>query len=74
MSKDEFQTRIVCVNSYTDVADMIRNIGELAHQSDVVGGYDNRCCDRVTLYYNYRSGVMMLGMIGPGSVVISVRY
>ena len=45
MSKDEFQTRIICVNSYTDVADMIRNIGELAHQSDVVGGYDNRCYD-----------------------------
>ena len=49
MSKDEFQTRIICVNSYTDVADMIRNIGELAHQSDVVGGYDNRCCDRVII-------------------------
>lgn len=72
MSKDEFQTRIICVNSYTDVADKIRNIGELAHQSDVVGGY-NKCSD-TELHYNYRFGVLMLGMIAPGSVLILVRY
>ena len=44
MSKDEFQARIVYMNCYADVADMIRNIGELSHQSDTVGGQDG-CYD-----------------------------
>ena len=40
VSKDEFQARIVYVNSYTEVANMIRSIGELAHQSDMVSKQD----------------------------------
>ena len=43
-NKDEFQARIIYVNSYADVADMIRNIGELTHQSDTVST-QNRSCD-----------------------------
>lgn len=44
MSKDEFQVRIIHMNCYADVADVIRNIGELSHQSDTVGKHDE-CYD-----------------------------
>ena len=33
---DEFQVKILCVGSVADVADLIRSIGEQAHQTDEV--------------------------------------
>lgn len=46
-TKDEFQARIFYVNSHADVADMIRTIGELAHQSDTVGRHESVVIDLV---------------------------
>ena len=60
-SKDEFQTRVIYVNSYTEVADMIRKIGELAHQSDTVSELDRFFDNDVVIVTTCRFGVVVLG-------------
>ena len=73
-NKDEFQARIVYVNSYADVADMIRNIGELTHQLDTVSAQDRSCTRDTKLHCLNRFGVLVIGQIALGSALIqSVR-
>lgn len=54
VSKDEFQARIIHVNSYADVAHMIRSIGELAHKSDKVDRHVRCCKDPITTGLGYQ--------------------
>jgi len=66
---DEFQARVLCVGSVVDVADMIRSIGEQAHQTDEVIIIPS---EHVMILFTCRFGILLVGMISFGCVLILV--
>ena len=69
---DEFQAKVVRVGSMVDVADIIRSIGEQAHQTDMVNIIT--CQEHILYFFNTcRFGVLPVGVIVLGCVLILVR-